>query len=344
MRSRFYEQFEEGEDRSISLDDAARRFVQYEATQSCLQGSGGSVSSASGKRSAEGSLPPAKKKTVSSTLRCWICGSTQHTFNDCFRKKETGCASCGGSCNNVRKCPKSWFYLNPQRGKSASSSSSSSSSSAAPAAPEDNGGLRAGRRIPRPAARAIEVLDLTQDVKQVGSCYQQHIVAESAIPAGYMTSPACPFVLAGAGGRLLETLGERSLERLLALREEFPMRKASVTPVLPPLLSLSSRDMLVPFVCNGHRGTALIDTGATTSYVDPSFLEVVNVTPIERTRVCVVRLADGTTRFVHSIAILDISLSKKWPILRICALPMKQGGQPLLLGADWAQRLGIRIE
>ena len=117
-----------------------------------------------------------------------------------------------------------------------------------------------------------------------------------------------------------------------------------MTPVLPPLLSLSSRDMIMPFMCNGHRGTALIDTGATTSYVDPSFLEMVNVTPIERTRVCVVRLADGTTRFVHGIAILEISLSKKWPILRISALPMKQGGQPLLLGADWAQRLGIRIE
>ena len=112
LRSHFYDQFEEGEDRSISLDDAACRFMQYEATQSYLQRSGGFVSSASGKRSAEESLSLAKKKIVSSTLCCWICGSMQHAFGDCHRKKETGCASCGGSCENVRKCSKNWFYLN----------------------------------------------------------------------------------------------------------------------------------------------------------------------------------------------------------------------------------------
>ena len=175
-----------------------------------------------------------------------------------------------------------------------------------------------------------------RDVKQVGSYFQQRVVAESASPTGYETSSACLFVPSGAGGRFLQTLGEYSLEGLLALREELPIRKASVTPVLPPLLSLSSQNMIMPFVCNSHRGTTLIDTGATMSYIDPSFLEVVNVTPIKRTRVCEVHLADGFIRILYGIAIMEISLSRKWPILRISALPIKQGGVPLLLGADWA--------
>ena len=133
LRTCFYEQLNKGDDRKISLNEAARRFVQYEATQSCLQGIGGSVSSASGKRSVEGGLPPAKRRATSSNLCCWLCGSMQHAFADCQRRKETGCACCGGSCANVRKYPKSWFYLNQQKGKAEAPS--------APGASGKEGGL-----------------------------------------------------------------------------------------------------------------------------------------------------------------------------------------------------------
>ena len=51
LRARFYSQFKEREERSLSLDEVAHRYVWFEMTQSFLHGTGGSVSSTSGRRS-----------------------------------------------------------------------------------------------------------------------------------------------------------------------------------------------------------------------------------------------------------------------------------------------------
>ena len=335
LRNRFYDTLRTKDDRTLSLDEVARLFVRFELTQSFLQGQGGSVSSTTAtttKRGLEGAAPPLKKRSaMTSSTNCWICGA-HHNWPNCPAKKDEGCPSCGGSCSGPRQCPSGWFLRNQRK-----------AAAAAPKAKVANpeGSLRAGRRIPPPSARAIRVLDLTE-VKPVSS-RQSHVdLAEGSEP--HCAPCDVLALLAGPGHGSETALGERSLEGLLAIGQLCRSQGAHGEVAFPPLLSLSDRDMLLPFECNGHRAIALVDTGASTSFVDPAFLQLVKIPICEEQRVLSVRLADGYMSAARGVAVMDVSVSTRWPLLRITVRPFRTGGYPLILGADWAKRLDLCIE
>ena len=257
---------------------------------------------------------------------CWICGDAAHAWPICPKRKGTGCVSCGGSCGNVKRCPQSWYF---QQRKGTTTTTPSTD-----------------RPRPQPTAsvaRTATVLDLTQEVKQVGTlAHQEDILRANTDP--HEAAMLSLSLRAGTRGCPLAAVGERSLEGLASLMAIVtPPEQRSPPPALPPLLSLSSRDMVLPFSCRGQRALALVDTGASTSYVCPSFLALIGVAPLRPDLSQSIRLADGSVHVSRGYAVLEIMISKKWPILKIRAIPLGQGGQPLLLGADWAQRLGIQI-
>ena len=329
VRARFYKTLQADSDRSFTLEQVSQLFVRFELTQSALRST---KTPTTGKRASdEANPPPPKKRAVQGASQCWICGGTKHPWQQCPKKKDTGCPSCGGSCASVRACPHSWYQTNK------GATGGTRPSPAVSAQPS----LREGRRL-RSTARAAEVLDLTQDIKQVRSRSSSTVdTVDNQLTMG----ESLLWLLVPAGTRRfpLEALSERSLEGLGALQVALTASQCSSPVALPPLLSLSQRDMILPFSCKGQRGTALVDTGASNNFVTSQFLKLVNIETRGREKQYAVRTADGKIHQIHGYAVLDICVSNKWPVMRIIALPFSGTDNPLIFGAEWAQKLGLHI-
>ena len=244
----------------------------------------------------------------------WICGSTRHQWEAYHYKKDTSCLSCGGDYQSLRVCPISWRTKHGRDGSRRSTSVGSK---------EALPSLKEGWQI-RPMAKvavAIQVFDLTREVKQV--CSTMPGLSKTANSLGSATADALlAGSFAGAGGCPVETLGTRTWDGLMALRTILASERDEDSIVLPSLLSLSGRDMLLAFDYCEQRGLALVDTGSTSSYVCPKFLKLVNAELVESTRQSVITLADGSKTVTRGFALIEISISRKWPRMRILVSPL----------------------
>ena len=94
--------------------------------------------------------------------------------------------------------------------------------------------------------------------------------------------------------------------------------------------------MILPFYCKDHRGTALVDTGASLTIINPEFLSRAGIELQELRETSRLAIADGRVTEIRGGAIMDVGFSRRWLWLRIHARPLPLGNLDMLFGADLA--------